>query len=307
MIALYDPAEPFGRLPLPAEVEVLGLFLPVGRLTALHSAPVGAERGVVLFVPGFTGSKEDFQGFLPLVAADGWDAWAYSQRGQADSSAPVDAANYTLKDFADDLVAVAELVGNGRPVHLVGHSLGGVVARAAAIASPATFADVVLLCSGPHGWPGRNSKNAALVRESGSSAWWDRDNPDLVGRPDNELTPDQAFTRLRFASTSDDNLLGGVRILADETDTTVDLAATGLPVLVAHGVDDGAWPQDWQRDMAARLDAPYTVIPGAAHSPQRENPGATAAVLTDFWGRQAPAASDPTDPMRARPASGQSR
>jgi pimeloyl-ACP methyl ester carboxylesterase len=35
--------------------------------------------------------------------------------------------------------------------------------------------------------------------------------------------------------------------------------------------------------------------PGAAHSPQRENPGATLAVLTDFWGRQPPAASAPTD------------
>ncbi|MEO6200390.1 MAG: alpha/beta fold hydrolase [Cryobacterium sp.] len=295
MITQYAAAEPFGRLPLPAEVEVLALTLPVGRLTALRSAPVGAERGVVLFVPGFTGSKEDFQGFLPLVAADGWDAWAYSQRGQADSVAPIGTANYTLEALAHDLVEVADLIGHGRPVHLVGHSLGGVVGRAAAIASPSSFADVVLLCSGPYGWPGRNAQNAALVRDSGSSAWWDRDNPGLVGRPDGELTPDQAFARMRLASTSDDNLLGGARILADETDTTAELAATGLPVLVAHGVDDGAWPQKWQRDMAARLDAPYAVIPGAAHSPQRENPDATAAVLTDFWGRQAPAASDPTD------------
>ena len=291
----HPAADPFGRLPVPATVAVVALPVPVGLLTALHARPVGAERGVVLFVPGFTGSKEDFLGFLPLVAAEGWDAWAYSQRGQADSVAPAGTSNYTLEAFAGDLIAVARLVGNGRPVHLVGHSFGGVVARAAAIASPALFADVTLLCSGPYGWDGRNSKNAALVLRHGSAAWWDRDNPGLVGRPDEELSADQAFKRMRMARTSDDNLLGAAGILADTTDTTADLGATRLPVLVAHGVDDAAWPQDWQQGMAARLDAPYVVIPDAAHSPQRENPGATAAVLTDFWGRQAPAASDPTD------------
>ena len=288
-------AAPFGGMPVPATVEVVALPVPVGLLTALHARQVGAERGVALFVPGFTGSKEDFLGFLPLVAADGWDAWAYSQRGQADSVAPAGEENYSLEAFAADLVAVAELVGRGRPVHLVGHSFGGVVARAAAIASPALFADLTLLCSGPHGWPRRNAKNAALVRAKGSAAWWDRDNPALAGLPDGALTAEQAFTRLRLARTSDDNLLGAARILADETDTTAELAATTLPILVAHGVDDAAWPQDWQQGMAARLGAPYVVIPAAAHSPQRENPGATAAVLTDFWGRRLPAASDPTD------------
>lgn len=282
MTAVHAPADPFGRLPVPGAVEVSGLSLPVGRLTALHARPVGADRGVVLFVPGFTGSKEDFLDFLPLVAADGWDAWAYSQRGQADSAAPTGQESYSLQAFADDLVAVAGLVGNGRPVHLVGHSFGGVVAVAAAVASPATFVDVTLLCSGPHGWAGRNARNAAVVREDGSAAWWDRDNPKLAGRPDEELTADQAFKRMRLARTSDDNLLGAARILADETDTTAVLRATGLPVLVAHGVDDAAWPQAWQAGMAARLGAPYVVIPGAAHSPQRENPGATLAVLTDF-------------------------
>lgn len=296
MTASFAPADPFGRLPVPATVEVVAaLSLPIGLITALHARPVGVDRGVVLFVPGFTGSKEDFLDFLPLVAAEGWDAWAYSQRGQADSVAPAGDSNYTLDGFAEDLVALATLVGRGRPVHLVGHSFGGIVARAAAIASPVLFADVTLLCSGPHGWAGRNAKNAALVRESGSAAWWDRDNPELAGLPDDRLTADQAFKRMRLARTSVDNLLGAAGILADLTDTTADLGATGLPVLVAHGVDDAAWPQDWQRDMAVRLGAPYVVIPDAAHSPQRENPGATAAVLDDFWGRQAPAASAPTD------------
>jgi pimeloyl-ACP methyl ester carboxylesterase len=283
------PAVPrFGTLPVPLTDAVanVGIDLPVGRLTALHSAPEGAPRGVVLLVPGFTGSKEDFGAFLPLLAALGWDAWSYSQRGQADSAAPEGAENYTLDAFAADVVAVAARVGAGRPVHLLGHSFGGVVARAASISSPESFADLTMLCSGPHGWAGRMTREEAILRERGSVAWWNEDNPHTVGLPDAALTADEAFRRQRMGRTSDEQLLGAAAILTDETDTTGELLATGLDTLVAHGVDDPAWPQDWQASMAGLLDARYAIIPDAAHSPQLENPQATADVLDEFWGRE---------------------
>ncbi|TFC82660.1 alpha/beta hydrolase [Cryobacterium sp. TmT2-59] len=284
----WDGVGPFGALPVPLTDAVahLGLDLPVGRLTGLRSRPVGPSRGTVLLVPGFTGSKEDFGGFLPLLAAHGWDAWSYSQRGQADSAAPVGEENYTLELFARDAVAVAALIGRDGPVHLLGHSFGGVVARAAAIRSPWSFSDLTLLCSGPHGWAGRLDREETIIRSRGSAALWDEDNPHTVGRADAELTADEAFRRLRMGRTSDDSLLGAAEILSDPTDTTAELLGTGLDVLVAHGADDPAWPQEWQRTMASRLDGTYEIIPDAAHSPQRENPVATAAVLDRFWSRR---------------------
>ncbi len=227
------------------------LDLGVGRLTALSARPEARSRGVVLLVPGFTGSKEDFGGFLPLLAARGWEAWSYSQRGQADSAAPPGVENYTLALFASDVVAVAEQIGAGRPVHLLGHSFGGVVARAAAILSPGSFSDLTMLCSGPHGWAGRLEREATAIRSRGSAAWWNEDNPHTVGRPDAEL-------------------IGG-----------------GIDVLVAHGAADLAWPQEWQAAMAFLLDGAYEIIPDAAHSPQLENPAATASVLDAFWSRGA--------------------
>ncbi|MDY7542350.1 MULTISPECIES: alpha/beta fold hydrolase [unclassified Cryobacterium] len=297
---LFDgwPGVPrFGTLPVPLTDAVanVGIDLPVGRVTALHARPEASARGVVLLVPGFTGSKEDFGGFLPLLAERGWDAWSYSQRGQADSAAPAGAENYTLEAFAQDVVAVAALVGSGRPVHLLGHSFGGVVARAAAILAPEAFLDVTLLCSGPHGWTGRMEREAAIVSERGSAAWWNEDNAHTVGLPDAALTADEAFRRLRMGATSDDQLLGAAAILSDENDTTGELLATGLDTLVAHGVDDPAWPQDWQASMAGLLDARYAIIPEAAHSPQLENPEATADLLDEFWGRDRahPAVEDP--------------
>lgn len=283
----------FGELPVPPGVEVLELDVPVGVLTALRARPRGAVRGSALLVPGFTGSKEDFTALLPLLAEGGWDAWAYSQRGQADSAAPAGEDSYTLAGFRGDVLDVAALVGavsgHERP-HLLGHSFGGSVARAAAIAGGrAAFADLTLLCSGPHGWPDRKAAEEAGLRGAGKGIdLWTLNQPEIARialRDANRLSPVERFQRERSLRTSVDSLLGAIAILADPADSTPELAATELPVLVAHGAYDNAWPQEWQRTMADRLGARHTVIAAAGHLPNEENPAATAELLGDFWSR----------------------
>lgn len=102
-----------------------------GRLAALEAAPVGPApvRGVAVLSPGFTGSKEDFILLLSPLAAAGYRVIAYDQRGQYESSGPDRERAYSIALFARDLREVIGAVGNGEPVHLVGHSFGGLVAR----------------------------------------------------------------------------------------------------------------------------------------------------------------------------------
>jgi pimeloyl-ACP methyl ester carboxylesterase len=269
-------------MPIRAGSDAVALDLPVGALTALHASPSRPPAGTVLWVPGFTGSKEDAHEILPRLADAGWDSWAYSQRGQADSAQPAD-DDYSLDALAADAVAVAAIVGAGAPVHLIGHSLGGVVARAAVIRAPGAFASLTMLCSGPKGWPGRHDDTTATVSAAGSLGLWQRDNPDEIDASDAEIGAFEAFFRHRAAATADQNLLQGAEILRSESDTTDELRATGVPVLVAHGESDDKWPIDWQRDMAERLGARYAVIPGGAHSPQAEAPEDTLAALVSFY------------------------
>jgi len=276
----------FGPLPLAAGVEPLVIDAAVGPLTALRARPAGAARGVALLVPGFTGSKEDFRLLLPLLAERGWDTWTYSQRGQADSVAPPGVGAYRARDVAADAVEVARVVAAAagvRTVHLLGHSFGGTVAQAAVVLDPAPFASLTLLCSGPHGWPGRKDDLRERLLAAPGVDLWRLDNPDRADVPDAELDPTDLFLRLRAEATSTEQLLGAIDILADPTDTTAAVAGTGLPVLVAHGERDDAWPQDWQRRSATRLRAPLVVIPDAGHLPNEENPVATADVLDTFW------------------------
>jgi pimeloyl-ACP methyl ester carboxylesterase len=276
------PIAHFGGMPMRPGSDAFALETGVGVLTALRARPAGESRGTVLWVPGFTGSKEDAHEILPRLADAGWDAWAYSQRGQADSARPAD-DDYSLPALAGDAIEVARLVGGGAPVHLIGHSLGGVVARAAVIRDPSAFASLTMLCSGPKGWPGRHEETSETVARSGSLGLWQRDNPEKVDASDAEIGAFEAFFRHRAAATADENLLQGAAILRSEEDTTVDLRATGVPVLVAHGEHDDKWPIPWQRDMAERLRARYVVIPGGAHSPQAEAPEETLATLTSFY------------------------
>ncbi|PFG34586.1 alpha/beta fold hydrolase [Sanguibacter antarcticus] len=292
---LVQPGEPFGGLPVPLGVEPVSIRTMVGELTALYAPAVtrgpnpARSRGTVLLVPGFTGSKEDFLPLLPLLAARGWDTWAYSQRGQADSASPRNPLNYRLGEFATDLLEVADVIGDGSPVHIVGHSFGGLVARAAALRSPKLFADLTFLCSGPKCWSEEIREMSFVVRESGSLGLWEASNPDLVEIGAPPLTSRESFHRYRASQTSPDNLLGIIDILVTAPDTTEQLLNTGVRTLVAHGADDDAWPQQWQEIMARALGARYEVIEDAGHLPSEDNPGLTAAIFDSFWGAFPPA------------------
>ena len=83
------------------------------------------------------------------------------------------------------------------------------------------------------------------------------------------------------------NSAAGLRGMADamlnEPDRVAELAATGLPLLVAHGEADDAWLPHVQADMAERLGARHEVILNSIHSPAVENPTRTVEVLLDFW------------------------
>ena len=254
----FPTVPPFGHLPTPDGVDVVGIDLPVGRLTAYRVVPTGESKGTVLVVPGYTGSKEDWRTFMPLLRDAGWTAVAISRRGQADSAAPTSPSDFALDEEAADVVRVARLLDDGAPVHLIGHSLGGVIVRAAAIQDPSAFRDVVQFCSGPYGWPYRKVTELTIMHDTGGN------------------------NRTLFDATSPLSVVAGGHILEDHTDSSAELRATGLPVLVTHGEWDTAWPIPWQRTMAEDTGAEYVVIPDSWHGPQVENPTGTVEVFDTF-------------------------
>ncbi|MCX5194550.1 alpha/beta hydrolase [Streptomyces sp. NBC_00249] len=254
---------------------------------AVHEAgePV---RGTALLVPGFTGSKEDFIALLEPLAAAGYRVLAVDGRGQYESPGPREEAAYALQELARDVLAQAAAVGGG-PLHLVGHSLGGLVARAAVLRDPAPFASLTLLSSGPAAISEEQQARTKLLvaalealREDMPSVWAAMRAQDPEDAPA-DAPEVAAFLRERWLGTVPEQLIATGRVLISEPDRVAELAGVALPKLVLSGVVDYAWPVPLMDDMAVRLSASRVVVEGAEHSPNAENPQVTADALVAFW------------------------
>jgi pimeloyl-ACP methyl ester carboxylesterase len=265
------------------------LDTPTGPIALLEAD--GGAGTPALLVPGYTGSKEDFALILAALAGTGRRVAAMDQRGQFESPGPDDPAAYTLEALAADVHAVAaELTGpGGGPVHLLGHSFGGLVTRAAVLADPAAVFSLTLLDSGPGAISGarRTAMEALrpLLAEGGMAAVYEQLERLAAGDAGATPRPPElaAFLRRRFLASSPVGLQAMGGALRGEPDRVEELRATGVPVLVAYGESDDSWSPAVQADMAERLAARHAVIPAAAHSPAVENPVETIRIVADFW------------------------
>ncbi|MGW7077482.1 alpha/beta fold hydrolase [Streptomyces sp. NPDC054866] len=264
-----------------------------GSFATLDARPAGEAKGTVLLLPGFTGSKEDFIALLRPIADAGYRAVSVDGRGQYETPGPADDEfPYSQDELAQDVLAQADAVG-GTP-HLLGHSLGGLIARAATLRAatlraPAdTFASLTLMASGPAQIAPSQQARAKMLTDalgvlSMAEAWAAIQAMD----PPEEADLDGEALRRRWLRHSPAQLVATGKQLCVEPDRVTELAATPLPKHVISGERDDTWPIPWLDEMAERLRAHRTVIAGAEHSPNTDRPAETAAALIAFWDQQA--------------------
>ncbi|MFE2287514.1 alpha/beta fold hydrolase [Streptomyces sp. NPDC059443] len=282
-------------LTLPPSARAYRLTTARGEFAVHEASPGpgsdGTVRGTALLVPGYTGSKEDFIGLLAPLAAAGYRVVAVDGRGQHESGGPRTEAPYALEELAQDVLAQTAALADGGPVHLLGHSLGGLIVRAAVIRDPAPYASLTLMSSGPGAvCEDQQARTKMLVSaleamgEDMPGIW-----AAMRAMDPRDEAPDSpelaAFLRDRWVGTVPEQLIVTGRALVSEPDRTGDLAAAApeLAKLVLSGASDPVWPVEWMDDTARLLGARRVVIPGTAHSPNAEDPAATAAALAGFW------------------------
>ena len=295
-------------LQLPSGVRQRTIETSRGIFAALEALPVTGvrERQPALLVPGYTGSKEDFLLILQALAAAGRQVIAIDMRGQYETPGGDDAAAYQLDALAADVTMIADWLGSGRAdpagrtghrrrgIHLLGHSLGGLVAREVLLARAAQISSLTLMSSGPGALSG---PRAAVLSEL--LAELDGTGPAGLrrrGRADLE-DPDGARGGGRRGAHRD-HRLPAHPAAAEQPDRA---AGHGRGPAVLPGPDPGPgragrrpadgglrrerrrWEPAAQEDMATRLGAQRVCIPAAAHSPAVEAPETTASILTGFW------------------------
>ncbi|MET8946249.1 alpha/beta hydrolase [Streptomyces sp. NPDC004542] len=261
---------------------------------AVVDAPVAAgvePRGVALLVPGFTGSKEDFNPLQVPLGERGYRTVAVDGRGQFESDGHEhDESVYAQEELARDLLAQVEALGT--EVHLLGHSLGGQISRAAVLTDHSSFRSLTLMASGPAQISVGQQQRVKLLRDAlavmtMAEVWETIQAMELpeeagTGALDGGLDGREDLRR-RWLGNKPAQLIATGRQLCAEPDRVAELAAVPLRFHVLSGAADDTWPVPLLDEMAVRLRACRTVIEGALHSPNTDQPSATARALADFW------------------------
>ena len=123
-------------------VEAIGV-----RLRAVLEGETRAAVPPLLVLHGFTGAAESMSGVSDSLAGDRRVA-RLELIGHGRSDAPAASAPYAMAACADQVAAAARALDLGRP-HLLGYSMGGRAALAAALAHPDSFSSLVLVGATP--------------------------------------------------------------------------------------------------------------------------------------------------------------
>jgi pimeloyl-ACP methyl ester carboxylesterase len=239
----------------------------------------------VLIIPGIPAVVSDCAG-LAEGLADRFRVVAFDNRGSGQSTKPDEP--YSIGGFAADATGLLDTLGIGR-AHVVGFSMGGMIAQELAIAAPDRLIGLVLACTHAglkHATPPSPAAAEAFRLDARSwaermrvlapfafSPGYARRHPEafetFVEKKSRDEQPDFAYRRQLAASVRHDTLARLCRIT--------------VPTLVITGSDDAVVPAANSRLLADRIpDARLVVVPGAGHLFFAERPTEAVDAIKAF-------------------------
>jgi pimeloyl-ACP methyl ester carboxylesterase len=252
--------ETFGDPSRPPVLLVMGIGVQMVGWHEDFCAALAAGRYVVRFDNRDTGESQWLEGHPDLEAC-----------AAGDTSSAV----YTLEDMADDAIGLLDAIGIGT-AHVVGASMGGMIAQTIALRHPErvrtltsimsttgergiaqpTEAAVAVLLSPP-----AKSREEAMERAVEARS--------VIGSPGYPRDEEEIRRRAGIAWDRGVNPAGFVRQLAAvwaSGDRTEALRSLEVPTLVVHGEDDPLIPVDGGEATAAAIPgAELWTVPGMGH------------------------------------------
>jgi 3-oxoadipate enol-lactonase len=266
---------------------------------ALEVTDTGSGPALLL-VHGFGGAKEDFADHVDALAAR-HRVVTFDHRGHGESDDPPDVGAYSLDRMATDVLGVADALGIDG-FRLLGHSMGGMVARRFVLAHPARVDALVLMDTSPGPVPGIDPQLADLAAQIALDDGKDVLRPmlDAAGTLETpaylrlleERPGYREFEDYKWAALSGVMWAAMAREIVRQPNQLALLAEVRCPTFVIVGAEDESFVEP-SRQMAAVIpDAELVVVPDAGHSPQFENPRLWFDALEGFLAgvERAPAA-----------------
>lgn len=249
-----------------------------------QTAPWQAPRLPILFHHGIGSSALLWRGWYPALI-DCFALAVFDMRGCGRSHIPDAGFGWSLALMVEDLFAVADAAGLER-FHLVGESIGGTVALAAAIARPDRIATLTV-SNGAHlgATIGRVHAWKRQLDEDGPAGWSkafmpDRFHADALDRER------WAWFEAQQAEWRADAILGALGVLVG-TDLTPRLGEVACPTLLLHPDGSPFIPVPVMAELHRLLpDAVLNVIGAARHGLPFSHAAQCAALLRAFLDRR---------------------
>jgi pimeloyl-ACP methyl ester carboxylesterase len=256
-------------------------WFPQSQLTAAVSI---AGSGPPLFLlHGAEGDHHVFDDFVSALGA-GFTTYAYDQRDCGETTLEV-AAPYGLDELAGDAAELILSLGLKR-AHVLGNSIGGVIAQILAARWPDRVARLVLAVSFPANVlaadlnPRGIRRRAELITRGDEGAL---ELAELFSTPDYVAAHPEFVEELRRLRGRSRTAGQARRAEAFTRPAEIELSAIRAPTLVIAGERDQVIPSDASALLAAQVPgARFKIIPEVGHLAVREATAHYAGLVREF-------------------------
>ena len=244
----------------------------------------------ILLIMGFMGSGRVWYRLLPhLAGPDSRSprrAVAFDNRGTGESDRPL--GLWTMDELAADAVAVMDAAGLDRP-HVVGASMGGMIAQHLALGHPERVRSLTLACTHPGRQGGRPPwrmlASLALRPLIGPGRTFPVVAPLLYSERTRREQPERLREELemRFRDGTPVSTAPAQAAAIAGHDTRERLGELTMPVLVIHGAEDALVPPSAAEEMAALIPgARLVLIPRCGHVIATDAEEESAGAIVEF-------------------------
>ena len=253
--------------------------------TRIHYELHGAGAPVLLIM-GLGSNAYGWYRTIPWLA-ERYRVVAFDNRGTGRSDVPDGA--YSIAQMAADAAAVLDAAGCDA-AHVVGASLGGMIAQRFAVAYPQRLCSLVLVCTtpgGPHAvQPAQDVLEALVAGGDNPSDGYRRNAWFLYGERTRQHHPDRIEEDLAYRNkipTTPAGYLGQVQAAMGH-DVWDALPAIQVPTLVLHGDADLLVPTENGKRLAAQIPAAQLMlVPGAGHMLQTDGGDVVRESVLNFF------------------------
>lgn len=259
----------------------------LARGTRVHYEVAGSGGPTVLLLHGIGSNSRSFRRQLEALS-DAYIAVAWDAPGYGRSEDP--AAAFSLEDLADDAAALLDHLGVPR-AHVLGSSMGGVVAQLLFHRHPRRVASLILADTNPGSGSLPESERSARVQRRLAALETMTPRQIAEARAPTLVSPDAPPELLaEMIDIMAEIRPIGYRAAAigmGTADLTELLPEIAVPTLVLVGEWDAVTPRETAEMLARQIPAArLAVVPGAGHASHQENPVAFNAAVRQFLDEQ---------------------